>query len=86
MDFNVAIQILTKSEIWNKYTKNLFGSEISTPDQLRMSASKLWDYRSNKTGHKRSNLVVYSRHSENIIKGYYQIISNAVLNELDKIT
>ena len=81
MDFNVAIQILSKSDIWNDYVKDAFLSEmINSPDELRIYASKLWDYRSNKFAHARSHLVVYTRETEIIVKGYYQILSRNSLS------
>jgi DGQHR domain-containing protein len=86
LDFNATIQIITKGDLWTKKIKSKFATEvINSPDEIKSAASKLWEYRSNKYGHNRSHVVIYSRVSESIIKGYYQIFEKIISHGLSEI-
>lgn len=73
--------IILNTELWGRFFMKVFifnGSGIQNKEELKVYSKKLWDYRSNKIGHKRSKPIIYSPAEESLVQNFYSIFSSII--------
>jgi DGQHR domain-containing protein len=75
--------IIMGRELWAQFFEDMFISSerFSSREQLQILTQELWNYRSNKLGHKRPKPVPYSKDKEAIIKGAYNIFKSIIADQ-----
>ena len=73
--------VIMNKAVWPRFFQKIFISpdRFSSPDQMRVLTQELWNYRSNKLGHKRSHPVRYGKDKESIIKAAYNIFQSVIM-------
>lgn len=71
--------LLLHPSIWNKHFETLFiENGMGKPEDIKVFARRIWDYRSNKLGHKRSKPIIYSREEEALYKSIYHMFRRII--------
>ena len=87
MNFNSVVQeIVARNNLWTNYFEEIFYRQgIKTQEELKVYASKMWDYRSNEIGHERETIIVYPKDEINIIQSSYRIFDKVIKQEEKKL-
>lgn len=87
MNFNSVVQeIVARNNLWEMFFEEMFSPYgIKSQDELKVFAAKIWDYRSNETGHERETIIIYSSEELNIIKNFYKTFKKLVAQEEKKL-
>jgi DGQHR domain-containing protein len=80
INFGYAVNyLLLNPSIWKIQFETLFiKNGMGNPEDTKIFARRVWDYRSNKLAHKRSKPVIYSREEEALIKSIYQMFRKVI--------
>lgn len=72
--------IILESELWGRFFKEIFISKegFINKEEFVSVANRLWEYRSNKIGHKRNVPIPYTKDQENITQSGYNIIKKLI--------
>jgi len=81
VNFLTTIQsIIFQKELWGRFFQDIFISSdgFMNKEELLSIAIRLWEYRSNKLGHKRQIPAHYTKDQENIIQSGYNIFYSII--------
>ena len=78
--------IVGRREHWDGFFAEIFRDcGIKSSDELKLFATRLWDYRSDKLGHERSQPAIYSRKEESLVRSMHDMVQEAIEQATEEI-
>jgi len=78
--FNYTVNnLVLHPRFWSSHFSELFTENgVGNPEDVKVFARRIWDYRSNKLGHRRSKPIIYSREEEALYRSIYRMFRRII--------